>query len=74
MIFVPVLIVIVIAIIMTPTSPRGRRSSYRRKSKGLIATMLEGQRRTERKNGSHRGVMCGPGGASPRGGKPRKWI
>lgn len=62
MIFVPVIIVIVIAIIITPTKSRGRR----RKQKGLISTLLDGQRRTERKNGSHRGVMCGPGGSRRR--------
>ena len=64
MIFVPVIIVIAIAIIVAPTttSSRGRR----RKPKGLFSTLLEGQRRTERKNGSHRGVMCGPGGSKRR--------
>ena len=72
MIFVPVIVVIIFAIAITPTSGRGRRSVSRRKSKGLIATMLESQARTERRNGSHRGVMCGPGGVGARGGKRRR--
>ena len=43
---------------------RRRRRSYRgRKSKSFLTMMLEGQARTQKRNGSHRGVMCGPGGS-----------
>lgn len=67
------LVIIVIAAIIAPPSPRvRRRSGYHRKPKGMFTALLEGQRRTERKNGSHRGVMCGPGGVGARGGKPRR--
>ena len=44
-------------------SSRGRRRCYRRRSKGLLRVMFDGQTRTEKRNGSHRGVMCGPGGS-----------
>ena len=40
--------------------------SGRRKSKGLFGTLLAGQRKTERRNSSHRGVMCPPGGSKRR--------
>ena len=66
MIFVPVIIVIALAIIFSPTKPRRGR---RRKQKGLISMMLDGQKQTEKKNGSHRGVMCGPGGS-----KKKRWY
>lgn len=65
MIFVPAIIVIALAVIFSPTKIRCRR----RKQKGLISMMLDGQRQTERKNGSHRGVMCGPGGS-----KKKRWY
>lgn len=61
MIYVPILIVIGIAIVIAPTSGKGRR-----KSKGFIATLLDGQLKTEKRNNSHRGVMCGPGGSKRR--------
>lgn len=67
MIFVPVIIVIAIAIIFTPTSGRGR--GRQRKQKSFISMMLDGQKQTEKKNGSHRGVMCGPGGS-----KKKRWY
>ena len=71
MAFVPVIVVIIFAIAFTPSSPqRGRRR--RRRSKGILATMFAAQARTERKNSSHRGVMCGPGGVGARGGRKRK--
>ena len=34
-----------------------------RKSKGFFGTLLAGQRRTQKRNNSHRGVMCSPGGS-----------
>lgn len=37
--------------------------SSRKKSKGLFGSLLANQRRTEKRNNSHRGVMCGPGGS-----------
>lgn len=37
--------------------------SSRRKPKGFFDTLLSGQRKTERRNSSHRGVMCSPGGS-----------
>jgi hypothetical protein len=37
-------------------------SSSRRKSKSFISMLLDGQSKTQKRNGSHRGVMCGPGG------------
>ena len=54
--------------------PRRRRRSYRsvRKSKSFVRIMLDGQKRTQKRNASHRGVMCGPGGVGLRGGKRRK--
>ena len=37
--------------------------SGRKKSKGLFGTLLASQRKTEKRNNSHRGLMCGPGGS-----------
>ena len=37
--------------------------SSRKKSKGLLGTLLANQRKTEKRNNSHRGVMCGAGGS-----------
>lgn len=72
MIFVPVIAAIIFAIAFTPSSSRGGRcSGYRRKSKGLVATLLDGQAKTEKRNNSHRGAFCGPGGIGHRGGKRR---
>lgn len=55
---------------------RGRRHYYRRssrRSKSFLRVMFDGQKRTQKRNGSHRGVMSGPGGVGPRGGKRRKY-
>ena len=40
--------------------------SSRRSKKGFFGTLLAGQRATERRNSSHKGVMCGPGGSKKR--------
>lgn len=40
--------------------------SSRKKSKGFFGTLLANQRKTEKRNNSHRGVMCGPGGSKRR--------
>ncbi len=61
MIFVPVVIVVLFAIVFTPASG-GRR----KKSKGVFGSLLDGQRETEKRNNSHRGVMCPPGGSKRR--------
>lgn len=37
--------------------------SSRRKPKGILGTLLAGQKSTQKRNSSHRGVMCGPGGS-----------
>ena len=66
MIFVCIIIMIVAMVITFDPATNGGRvrgRGRRRKQKGLIAMLLDGQRRTERENGSHRGVMCGPGGS-----------
>ena len=42
-----------------------------RRSRGFFGSLIKGQSRTERRNSSHRGVMCGPGGRGPRGGRRR---
>ena len=36
--------------------------SSRKKHKGLFASLMANQRKTEKRNNSHRGVMCCPGG------------
>ena len=59
MIFVPVIVVILFAVAFAPVTPRRRR----RKPKGFFQGLLDGQRQTERKNNSHRGVMCRPSGS-----------
>ena len=69
--FFPVIAVIIFVIAFAPSTPR-RGRSYRRKSKGFFGSLLAGQARTERRNSSHRGVMCGPGGVGARGGKRRR--
>lgn len=61
MIFVPIMIVVLITIIITPTS-----SGRCRKHKGFFTMLMEEQRKTEKRNNSHRGVMCGPGGSKRR--------
>ena len=40
--------------------------SSRKKSKGLFGTLLANQRKTEKRNNSHRGVMGGPGSSKRR--------
>ena len=71
MAFLPLIAVILYVIACVSVTPvRGR--SYRRKSKGFFGGLLAGQARTERRNSSHRGVMCGPGGVGARGGKRRR--
>jgi hypothetical protein len=62
MIFIPVLVVIMIAIIFTPTSGGSRR----RKQKGFFETLVDNQRKTEKRNISHKGIMSGPGGSKKR--------
>ena len=42
---------------------RRRRSYKSRTSKSFLKMILDGQARTQKRNGSHRGVMCGPGGS-----------
>ena len=37
--------------------------SSRKKSKGLFGSLLANQRKSEKRNNSHRGVMCSPGGS-----------
>ena len=59
--FIPVIVVVLFAALFSPSS--GKR---RRKSKGFFETLIAGQKSTERRNGSHRGVMCGPGGSKRR--------
>ena len=56
-IIVPIILALCISSV-SPT-PRGR------KSKGLISTLLDGQRQTERRN-RPRSPMCGPGGSKRR--------
>lgn len=52
--------------ITTPSSPRRRyRPRYRRKYKGLIG-LADDMERARKRNGQHRGVMCGPGGSKRR--------
>ena len=55
---IPVTIGIVLYIkgIEIPTFSRGRRGSYRRKSKGLLQTIFDDQARTQRRNGHPRGA------------------
>lgn len=55
---IPVTIGIVLYIkgIEIPTFSRGRRRSYRRKSKGLLQTMFDDQARTQRRNAHPRGA------------------
>lgn len=58
--------------IITPPSPRRRyRPRYRRKYKGLIG-LADDMERARKRNGQHRGVMCGPGGVGARGGRRRR--
>ena len=77
-------IILVIAIVLgwngSPTSysSSGGRQYHRRyyrsrrSSKSFLKVMLDGQARTQRRNGSHRGVMCGPGGSRRR--KKSSWL
>ena len=73
MFWFPVIMIIFIFVLaalfapMPDNSHKRRRSRgysrSRRKSKGIISMLLANQRKTERRNNSHRGVMCGPGGS-----------
>lgn len=45
-------------------------SSHRRRKKGFIEILLDGQKRTEKRNNSHEGVMC----SGPRSSKRKKSI
>lgn len=63
MAFVPVIVVIIFVIAFTPSSPKKRRRSGRRKSKGFIGSLM---------SENSGGVMCGPSGVGARGGKRKR--
>lgn len=55
--------------------PKRKPRIYRPyRSKGLISIMLDGQKRTEKRNGSHPGVMASSRNVGARGGKRRENI
>lgn len=62
MTFLPVIVVLLFVFAFSPTTKKGRRG----RSKGFFATLLDGQKQTEKRNGSHRGVMSPPGGSKRR--------
>ena len=72
MIFVPIIVVILFVIVFTPSTPRrGRRSGYRRRYKGFLLGLADEMERDRKRRSRHSGVMCGPGGVGPRGGRRR---
>ena len=63
---VPIGVFCAIITLSSPIIGGTSRCSRSRKSKGFFCALMEEQQKIQKRNNSHRGVMCGPGGSKRR--------